>query len=157
MDAIVYYRRATAEDAAPLASLRMAFLVEVSGAAEDPALLQSIQDYFSRAIPKEEIIVFVAAADSQIVATSGLIFHVHAPSNRNPNGREAYIMNMYTMPQWRRRGIAARLLEMAINHVRQNDCRKISLHVMPKGRSIYEKAGFRPIDTEMRLDLNPPA
>jgi hypothetical protein len=64
MDAIVYYRRATAEDAESLAALRMAFLVEVSGAAgDDPPLLVSTQDYFARAIPADEIIVFVGVAE----------------------------------------------------------------------------------------------
>lgn len=153
MDGIVYYRRATSEDAAALAALRMPFLAEVSGAGDDPALLESIREYFASAIPVEGIIVFVAVADSQIIATSGLIFHVHAPSNRNPSGREAYIMNMYTLPERRKRGIAARLLQMLIDHAHQHDCAKISLHVMPKGRSIYERAGFRSIETEMRLDL----
>jgi ribosomal protein S18 acetylase RimI-like enzyme len=154
MDAIVYYRRATTQDAEALAALRMAFLAEVSGAGEDAALQKSIQDYFARAIPKDEIFVFVAVADRKIIASSGLIFHVHAPSNRNPTGREAYIMNMYTMPEWRKRGIASRLLQMLIDHCRQSDCTKISLHVPQTGvRSLYEKSGFRPVETEMRLNL----
>jgi GNAT superfamily N-acetyltransferase len=154
MDAIVYYRRATAQDAEALAALRMAFLAEVSGAGEDAALQKTIQDYFARAIPEDEIFVFVAVAEGKIIATSGLIFHVHAPSNRNPTGREAYIMNMYTMPQWRKRGIATRLLQMLIDHCRQSDCAKISLHVAQSAvRSLYEKAGFSPIETEMRLNL----
>ncbi len=154
MDAIVYYRRATAQDAEALAALRMAFLTEVSVAGEDAALQKTIQDYFARAIPKDEIFVFVAVADGKIIATSGLIFHVHAPSNRNPTGREAYIMNMYTMPEWRERGIASRLLQMLIDHCRQSDCTKISLHVVQSDvRSLYEKTGFRPVETEMRLNL----
>ncbi len=154
MDAIVYYRRATDQDAEALAALRMAFLVEVSGAGEDAALQKTIQYYFAHAIPVEEIIVFVAVADGKIIATCGLIFHVHAPSNRNPTGREAYIMNMYTLAEWRERGIASRLLQMLIDHCRQENCAKISLHAMPLGRAIYEKVGFRSIDTEMRLNLS---
>src|ERR1700677_2220218 len=118
MDAIVYYRRATAQDAEALAALRMAFLTEVSGAGEDAALQKTIQDYFARAIPKDEIFVFVAVADGKIIATSGLFFPVPPPPTRTPPGREAYIMNMYTMPEWRKRGIASRLLQMLIDHCR---------------------------------------
>lgn len=153
MDAIVYYRRATADDAEALAALRMDFLAEVLGAGDDAGLQKSIKDFFARAIPAGEMIVFVAVADGKIIATSGLIFHVHAPSNRNPTGREGYIMNMYTMPQCRERGIASRLLQMLIDHCRHENCAKISLHAMPQGRAIYERVGFRPIETEMRLDL----
>jgi GNAT superfamily N-acetyltransferase len=60
---------------------------------------------------------------------------------------------MYTDPAWRRRGIASRLLQLLIDYARQNDCGKISMHALPNGRSIYAKAGFVPIETEMRLDI----
>jgi GNAT superfamily N-acetyltransferase len=61
---------------------------------------------------------------------------------------------MYTDPAWRRRGIASRLLQLLIDYARQNDCAKISMHALPKGRSIYVNAGFVPIETEMRLELH---
>ena len=154
MQPICFYRRATLEDVGPLVELRQAFLAEVSGASvSDPVLGQSLVEYFSRTIPSEEFIGFLAVADAAVVATSGLVFHRHPPSNRNPTGREAYIMNMHTDPAWRRRGIASRLLQMLIDYARQNDCAKISMHALPKGRSIYVNAGFVRIETEMRLDL----
>ena len=132
----------------------MHFLAEVSGASEsDPTLRQSLAEYFARTIPSNEFISFLAVADTKIIASSGLVFHRHPPSNRNPTGREAYIMNMYTDPAWRRRGIATRLLQMLIDHARQDDCGKISMHALPKGRSIYLSAGFVPIETELRLNL----
>ncbi|MGD0769373.1 MAG: GNAT family N-acetyltransferase [Tepidisphaeraceae bacterium] len=155
MDAIIYYRRANALDVQSLVNLRLAFLAEISGASEsDPVLRKSLAEYFSRTIPSEEFIGFVAVADGAIVATSGLVFHRHPPSNRNPTGREAYVMNTYTDPAWRRRGIASRLLQLLIEYARQNNCGKISLHALPKGRSIYVNAGFVPIETEMRLELH---
>jgi ribosomal protein S18 acetylase RimI-like enzyme len=154
MQPICFYRRATPEDVDPLVNLRLAFLAEVSGATgSDPVLRDSLTEYFSKMIPSNEFIGFLAVADSTIIATSGLVFHRHPPSNRNPTGREAYIMNMYTLPEYRRRGIATRLLQMLIDHARQNDCGKISMHALPEGRSIYVNAGFVPIETEMRLNL----
>lgn len=32
------------------------------------------------------------------------------PTVHNPTGRKAYLMNLYTAPQYRRQGIAARIL-----------------------------------------------
>jgi GNAT superfamily N-acetyltransferase len=154
MDAIIYYQRAKILDVQSLVNLRLAFLAEVSGATEsDPVLRESLAEYFSRTIPSEEFIGFLAVADGAIIATSGLVFHRHPPSNRNPTGREAYIMNMYTAPAFRRRGIATRLLQLLIDHARQSDCGKISMHALPEGRSIYLNAGFVPIETELRLDF----
>ena len=104
-------------------------------------------------IPTDEFVGFLAVADARIIATSGLVVHRHPPKNRNPTGREAYVMNMYTDPAWRRRGIAARLLQMLVDYARQHQCGKISLDALPKGRSVYAKAGFVPIETDMGLDL----
>jgi len=154
MQPICSYRRATLKDVDPLVALRLAFLAEISGASEfDPVLRASLSEYFSRMIPTEEFIAFVAVADATIIATCGLVFHRHPPSNKNPTGHEAYIMNMYTLPEYRRRGIATRLLQMLIDDARRNDCGKISMHALPNGRSIYVNAGFTPIETEMRLSL----
>jgi ribosomal protein S18 acetylase RimI-like enzyme len=154
MHEICFYRRATLEDVASLVSMRLAFLAEVSGATgSEPVLRESLAEYFSGMIPSNEFVGFLGVADSAIIATSGLVFHHHPPSNRNPSGREGYIMNMYTIPAFRRRGIASRLLQMLIDHARQNDCGKISMHALPNGRSIYVKSGFVPIESEMRLDM----
>jgi ribosomal protein S18 acetylase RimI-like enzyme len=154
MPPIYFYRRATPEDAGRLAVLRLAFLTEVTGAStSDSALGKSLGEYFSRTIAAGEYIGFLGILENEIIATSGTVFHHHPPSNRNPTGREAYIMNMYTAPEHRRRGIATRLLEMLIEQAKENLCGKISMHAQPQGRSIYVKAGFVGIETEMRLDL----
>ena len=154
MRPICSYRRATLKDVDPLVALRLKFLAEISGASEsDPILRASLAEYFSRMIPSNEFVAFLAVEGSAIIATSGLVFHRHPPSNRNPTGREAYIMNMYTVPKYRRRGIATTLLKMLVDHARHSDCGKISMHALPQGRSIYLSAGFVPIETEMRLNL----
>ncbi|HEX4055509.1 MAG TPA: GNAT family N-acetyltransferase [Tepidisphaeraceae bacterium] len=144
---------ATIEDVAALTDLRLAFLAEVSTAPAEAETRTAILEYFSQAIPAGEFVAYIAVARSRIIATSGLVTHVHPPSSFHPTGREAYIMNMYTDPAWRRRGIATKLVQMLIDHGRQNGCDRISLHTHPQGRSIYTKAGFSPIETEMRLTL----
>jgi GNAT superfamily N-acetyltransferase len=70
-----------------------------------------------------------------------------------PNGREAYIMNMYTRPQWRGQGIATAIFRRLLEIARQKDCTRVALHALPPGRPIYEKEGFVVGDKEMRLDL----
>jgi GNAT superfamily N-acetyltransferase len=66
----------------------------------------------------------------------------------------AYIMNMYTLPRHRGRGIATELLARLVAHARQKDCARAFLHALANARSIYERAGFLPDDSEMRLDLS---
>lgn len=101
------YRRAVVADVDALAQFRAAFLAEVRGvSAADTNLLSALRRYFSAAVPTSEFIAYLAESDGQIIATSGLVFHQHPPSPRNLSGREAYIMNMYTLPTWREIGRA---------------------------------------------------
>ena len=148
MDPIFFYRRAKMEDVPALVALRIAFLEEISGAKiSDSKLDESLAGYFNNGISSGEFVAFLAQADSKVIASSGLVIHRHPPSVNNPSGREAYIMNMYTVPEYRRRGIATRLLEMLVEYARENGCGKVSLHAMEKGRAIYLKAGFEAIAT----------
>jgi len=150
----VAFRLATAADIAALVNLRMAFLADVAGAdPKDPVLLNALSRYFSVAVPAGEFTAYLAIANDQIIATSGLVYHRNPPSARNPQGKQAYIMNMYTVPAWRGRGIASELLTRLLAIARQENCRWVSLHSYPRAKPIYLKAGFQPVEDEMRLEL----
>lgn len=149
-------RLATAADVDALVHLRMTFLEEVAGAnSRVPELLCSLRDYFQSALPSGEFMGYLAVADRQVVASSGMVIHRRPPRPSNLNGREAYIMNMYTLPAWRGRGIATALLAKLVILAGEKQCQRVSLHAMPMGRAIYAKAGFRPVEAEMPLDLTP--
>jgi ribosomal protein S18 acetylase RimI-like enzyme len=154
MEPIFFYRRAKIEDVTALVALRRAFLEEISGTkVSEPKIVESLAGYFSDGITSGQFVAFLTQAHSQVIASSGLVIHRHPPSVNNPTGREAYIMNMYTVPEYRRRGIATKLLDMLVDHARENGCGKVSLHAMEKGGAIYSRAGFEKIETEMRLRL----
>ena len=149
------YRFATLADVPALVRLRVAFLTETgSDLTPQPALAPAIQAYFLETIATGEFLGCVAESEGQLAATSGLIFRRNPPSIRALKGRSAYVMNMYTLPAWRRRGIAGELLKRLVNHARTNGCRHISLHTMPGARGVYERVGFKATDNEMRLNLN---
>ena len=148
------YRLATPADVDALVDLRAAFLAEVSTAALPKEVLRAaLTAYFVNALPSREFVAYVALVGDRIVATSGLVYHRGPPSVQNLHGCEAYVMNMYTRPEWRARGIATALLNRLVEHARQNNCCRVSLHALPKARAIYSKSGFAANDTEMRLEL----
>jgi GNAT superfamily N-acetyltransferase len=96
---------------------------------------------------------YLAVVGGRVVATSGLIIHRHPPSARNPEGREAFVLNMYTVPAWRGRGLASSLLQRVLAAARQAGCSRVILHAAPRAAPIYLRAGFLSVDTEMRLNL----
>jgi GNAT superfamily N-acetyltransferase len=65
-------------------------------------------------------------------------------------GRQAIIVNVFTEPQWRRRGIASLLLREIISWSRTERVDRLVLHASEEGRSVYERLGFIATN-EMRL------
>jgi GNAT superfamily N-acetyltransferase len=151
-------RQATAADVEALATLRVAFLAEEDSLHDEnerATFLQLTRQYFAQTIPSGEFISWVAEVEGEIVACSGLIFFQRPPSLRNPSGKEAFILNMYTVPQWRSRGLATQLLHALLHYVQtQTDARRIWLYATEQGRPIYEKAGFKTKQRKMlEMDL----
>jgi GNAT superfamily N-acetyltransferase len=148
------YRAAGPDDVDALLELRIAFLTEAAGArSEDAELRRAIRDYFAAAFAAGTFVAYVAQMHGKVIAASGMVIHPHPPSPANRSGKSAYIMNMYTVPEHRRRGIATALLELLLDHARREGCGVAVLHAMPNARALYAKAGFVPADTEMRLNL----
>jgi predicted GNAT family acetyltransferase len=65
-------------------------------------------------------------------------------------GRQGTIVNVFTEPRWRRRGMAGLLIQEIIIWYGNQQLDRLILHASSEGRSIYEKAGFV-AGNEMRL------
>jgi ribosomal protein S18 acetylase RimI-like enzyme len=66
--------------------------------------------------------------------------------------RFGYIWSVYVAPSHRRLGLARRLMECAVEHLRQEGCSQILLHSSEAGERLYEALGFERTK-EMRLSL----
>jgi GNAT superfamily N-acetyltransferase len=73
-------------------------------------------------------------------------------------GRHALVVNVFTEPAWRRRGIAELLMRRLLAWAREERLDRVVLHASAEGRPLYERLGFVPTN-EMRLaeDLDGPA
>jgi GNAT superfamily N-acetyltransferase len=95
----------------------------------------------------------------QIVAGAGVQLREVPPHPQtNPNGkidivsgRQAIIQNVFTEPEWRRRGLAALLIERIIDWTREQGIDSLVLHASDEGRALYERLGFI-ATTEMRFN-----
>jgi GNAT superfamily N-acetyltransferase len=95
----------------------------------------------------------------RIVAGAGVQLR-EVPPHPQPNangkidivsGRQAIIQNVFTEPDWRRRGLAALLIKRIIDWTRQEVIDSLVLHASDEGRALYERLGFI-ATTEMRLN-----
>lgn len=150
-------RRATVADLPTLVALRLALFRAMGIAGDltgDGPLAAALADYFATAIPAERFRPWLACdAAGLAVGCGGLVFLQRPPSPGNHSGREAYVMNIYTVPAWRGRGVAGQLLGQILGFVRDSGVTVVRLHATAQGRSLYERAGFEAVGTEMVLTL----
>ena len=57
-------------------------------------------------------------------------------------GRQGTIVNVFTEPKWRRRGIAGRLVREIVTWSKNEQIDRLLLHASDDGRSVYERLGF---------------
>ena len=57
------------------------------------------QHYFNKKLTNGGFSAWIAEVQSKMAAMSGLVFFERSPQGENISGLEAYIMNMYTLPE----------------------------------------------------------
>lgn len=153
---MIHYRKANINDIDDLVKLRIEFLREVGNlesSEKDIILEKSLYDYFNEAVTRDEFAAWLALDSDRIVATSGLSFYTVPPSFKNMSGKVAYIMNMYTISDYRRQGIAAKIFEKTIKEAKDRGYNRITLSATEQGKPLYEKFGFKELNKDMELNL----
>lgn len=115
-------------------------------------LLQLTTEYLQTAIPSGEYRgwLAVAAADpATVIGGAGVQLRRILPfpyqGSRGPRiaeGRQAIVLNVYTDPAWRRRGVARSLMEAVLTWARVQQLESLVLHASSDGRALYEQLGF---------------
>jgi GNAT superfamily N-acetyltransferase len=141
---MIEYRKAEMSDIDILSELRVYFLYEGKEVyeKEKSSLLENIRLYFHNAMTNNSFIAWIAFDNGKIIATSGLTVFVLPPNRGCPNGKTAYISNMYTIPEYRCKGIATKLFSLTVDEAKRHGCSKILLSATDMGRPIYQKYGF---------------
>lgn len=151
----IQIRRAGVEDLKHLVHHRLAMFEEMGYC--DALVLHGVEkaakEYFSEALRAGTYVAWLAEQGGAKVIAGGGVVLAPWPGFPGESGAErAWILNMYTEPEARRRGIAKRILEVLIGWCRERGLSTVSLHASDAGRPLYASAGFRPTN-EMRLEL----
>ena len=154
----ITYRRATIDDAPVLVDYRVRFLNELFNHPENnetTIVRKSLHEYFTKAIRSKDFIAWVAEYDGKIIATSGMVvWQKPAKYGGVESGKLGYLLNFYTIPEARRKGIATRLLNELIKEAKSIGLKYLHLHASKDGIGIYRKAGFvEPEQPELELKL----
>ncbi len=148
-------RRATAGDMETLVAHRRAMFVDMGYRDETllDAMAAKCHAWLRTRMNSGEYLAWLAIAPrGSIVAGAGLWLMDWIPHmiGRSPRGN---ILNVYTVPEFRRRGLARELVNCAMQWCRSNGVDVIVLHASSEARRLYESIGFVATN-EMRITLS---
>lgn len=137
-------RQANKTDISQLINMRLAYLEEdYSGLTPEQAnaIKEQLLAYFREHLNKD-LFVYVCEDNTVIVST---VFLLITEKPANPSfltGLTGTIMNVYTLPNYRKRGIAGSLLSMAIQEAKTKKLSYLDLKATQAGSSLYSQLGF---------------
>jgi GNAT superfamily N-acetyltransferase len=116
------------------------------------AMAKLTAGYLPKAMADGSFRGWLACENDHAVAGGAVIISPWPAHPYDLECRRATILNVYTDPAYRRRGLARQLMQTMIDWCRQEGFARITLHASDDGRHLYESLGFEP-SNEMRLKL----
>jgi len=148
------YKKATLNDLKILTDTRITVLRAANKLSDDvdmSVVREESYHYYQDALTNDTHVAYLVFDGDVFVGSGGISFFKVMPTFRNPSGWKAYIMNMYTKPEYRRNGIAYKTLDLLIAEAKCKGISAISLEATDMGRPLYEKYGFVKMNDEMEL------
>ena len=150
------YKKATIEDTDELVRTRITVLRAANKLSDDvdmPLVEKESYEYYKRALETGEHIGYLVYDNGTFIGAGGVSFYQVMPTYHNSTGKKAYIMNMYTAPEYRRQGIAFHTLDLLMNDAKKQGVLQIALEATDMGRPLYERYGFVKMEDKMELKV----
>ena len=154
MKEIYEYKKATIENINELVRTRIIVLRAANKLSDDVDMSlveKESYEYYKRALETGEHIAYLVYDNGAFVGAGGVSLYQVMPTYHNPTGKKAYIMNMYTAPEYRRQGIAINTLDLLVKDAKEQGVLQIALEATDMGRPLYERYGFVKMEDEMDL------
>ena len=147
------------EDLENIVDLRIAILRELGIFApkdegEIEQMKQKCREYFRPRIANGDVMVWaIKNTNNKIICIGCVTVYQAPPIVLDSNDKECYIYGIYTLPQFRKCGLAEQLTRYIVAELKKQGFRYLWLRASKFGRSIYEKIGFQSRDSVMDLLL----
>lgn len=150
----IEYRIATIDDLDLLVETRIKVLRaanKLSSNENMEEIISTSRQYYQDSFCNNSHVAYLVFDDNKVIGSGGVSFFQILPTYLNPTGKKSYIMNMYTKPEYRRKGIAFQMLDLLVNAALSRKINFIYLEATDIGKPLYTKYGFKDLDNEMNL------
>lgn len=140
-----------------LTKYRIAYLTEMQGERSEKyqqELTNELTQYFTEALAEQRFFAFLAEQDGLALSFGAMVIKKIPGDFNQSMYLEGDILNMYTVPSARRKGISALIVQELLNEAHNRGISKIALHTSQDGEKLYRKFGFsEPIFPVLELCL----
>lgn len=138
------FEKANINDLTHLVELRTEYLLEDYGSIPDEkltAIKHNLPEYFRKHLDKD-LFVFVCRDEEQIVSCC-FLYVSEKPSNPSfINGKTGTVLNVYTKPEYRKKGLAGKLIGILLNEAEKLGLDFVELKATDSGYNLYKSIGF---------------
>jgi GNAT superfamily N-acetyltransferase len=143
-------RMATPEDAAVIAHHRAAMFRDMGSINDDEAakLEAEVFPHLRQMLADCRYAGWLIGHSGKVVAGGGVLIRQELPRpGILEGGASAHIVNVYTEPAHRRRGLARKLMQAILDWCEAHRFVTVTLSASDEGRPLYESLGFQPTNT----------
>ena len=110
--------------------------------------------YFDDNIKSNNFIGIICEYENKIVSVAYLALSINPPNPYFIDGKIGTLLNVFTYPEYRNKGIATKLLKEIIEEAKKENINVIKLSATKNGEKLYKKLGFNESKyKEMNLKL----
>lgn len=144
-------RKAELVDLDALVSNRMEFILSMRNneITISDEFRKNTYEYMKKHIEDDSMAIFIAVEEGVIVSSAMVCYYQLLPTISNQSGNTGYILNVYTLPDFRRRGLASELVNNIKQDAKDRKVSRLILNATDMGRPVYEKLGFEDVTKEM--------
>ncbi len=128
-----------------LTTYRMAYLTEMQGKRSEEyqsKLKGELTQYFTQALNEQRLFAFLAENDTDVLSFGAMVLKKIPGDFNQSSYLEGDILNMYTVPHARCKGISGMILDQLLAEARRRGISKVALHTSKDGEKLYRKFGF---------------
>lgn len=144
-------RKAGLNDLDSLVDNRFDFIKELHSTdmviSED--LKQYTYDYMREHLIDDSMVAWIATEGEKIISCAIVCYYNILPGITNKTGKTGYIQNVYTLSEYRHKGLASDLVGRIIKDARERKVGELYLNATDMGRPIYDKLGFELLARDM--------
>ena len=146
-------RKIIAADVESIVNMRIRMLDETTDEIIPEGLDKQIRRFVRKHMKDGTCFGVLAEENGQVIADAVIYIFETMPDEINVIGRTAMLYNVYTLPEYRDKGIMSKMLPEVIRLAKEAGAVELKMTAAPKAIPLYERMGFQINEDAMNMVL----